>query len=211
MKRKIVAALASAGVIGFSVLAYAAGLWPDFPIVGSATYCAGTSSSATGTIIGVVTGCPNQVAAGPTILTGNELIPADTKLASGAQPQTVLVPMASLNSLPITFSAVTTTSPTVSAANTSGGIVFTSAATITAANISLPVAPIQGQQYAVCANRTITTLAVTPTNNTATGVGTGTINMGGNTAPTVLTASTAVAMCYRFVYNAADTNWYRLQ
>src|ERR1035437_3249407 len=92
MKRKIIVSLAFMGTIGISTLAFAAGLWPDMPIVGGATYCAGASQSATGSIIGLVTGCPNQVPAGPTIVTGNELIPADTDLAGGASPPTVLIP-----------------------------------------------------------------------------------------------------------------------
>src|ERR1017187_7992194 len=111
MKRKIIVSLAFVGTIGLTTLAYAAGLWPDMPVIGGATYCAGTSSSATGSIIGLVTGCPNQVPAGPTIMTGNEQIPADTRLAGGGAPQTVLVPMASLNALPISFVTVTSSSP----------------------------------------------------------------------------------------------------
>ena len=202
MKRKLIVSLAFVGTIGLSTIAFAAGLWPDFPIVGGATYCAGSSQSATGTLIGAITGCPNQVPAGPTVLTGNEQIPADTRLSSGASPQTVLVPMASLNALPITFQGVTVTAPSVSATNTMGGIIFTSANTITSANITLPPNPIQGQQFRVSANRTITTLSMTP------GVGS---TIGGNTSPTVLTASTTAPQGYTFIYNTPELAWYRLQ
>lgn len=200
MKRKIIVALALAGTIGIGT-AYAAGLWPDFPIVGSASYCAGTSSSATGTIIGAVTGCPNTVAAGPTVLTGLEQIPADTRQAGGAQPQTVLVPMASLNALPVTIqAAVVSGANTYVAPATSGGIVWTAAGIISGSTVTLPASPIQGQQFVVSANRTISTLIVTGNNNVA-----------GNTSPTVLTASTAVAYGYRFVYDGGSSLWYRLQ
>src|ERR1017187_6842209 len=162
MKRKIIVALALAGTIGIGT-AYAAGLWPDMPIIGGATYCAGNTQSATGTIIGAVTGCPNQVPAGPTIVTGSEQIPADTRISGGAAPQTVLIPMASLNALPITFVTVTSAGgnpANISATNTSGGTCYNSNIAITAANITLPLAPIDGQQYVICSNYTITALSV---------------------------------------------------
>ena len=202
MKRKIIVSLAFVGTIGLTTLAYAAGLWPDMPIVGGATYCAGSSQSATGTIIGAITGCPNQVPAGPTIVTGNEQIPADTRLAGGSAPQTVLIPMASLNALPITFVSVSSANPAgISAANNSGGVCYNSTVTITAANITLPLAPVDGQQYSVCSNTTITALSVAA----ATGA---TLSV---TTPTVLTASTTVPQGYTFIYNAASTKWFKLR
>lgn len=201
MFKKTLVGLAVAGSI--ITAAFAAGLYPDFPIVGGATYCAGTSSSATGTIIGVQTGCPNQVPAGPTILTGNEQIAADTRLGQGINPATVLVPMASLNALPITFVTVTLPPTGISAANNSGGVCYVSTTTITAANITLPANPIDGQQYAVCSNRTITALSVTGS--------IGNNFIGGNVAPTTITASTASpSYGIRFIYRASDTSWYRL-
>jgi hypothetical protein len=192
--------LAAAGLIAITTGAYAAGLWPDFPVVGGATYCAGSSQSATGTIIGAITGCPNQVPAGPTIVTGNEQIPADTRLSGGAAPQTVLIPMASLNALPIQVVTVTA-SPTLSAANNSGGVCFTYSTTITAANITLPLAPIDGQQYVVCADHTITTLVVAAAAGASLAA----------TTPTVLTASTTVPQGYTFLYNAALTKWIKMR
>lgn len=202
MMKKTLAALAFAGLAVTS--AYAAGLWPDLPIVGSASYCAGSSQSAIGSIIGSVTGCPNTVPAGPSIVTGNEQIPADTRIANGVAPQTVLLPMASLNALPLQF--VTVTNPNspagVSASNTSGGVVYSNTVTITSANVTLPAAPIDGQQYAISSNRTITTLSVSAG---------GTASMAGNTAPTVLTASTTVPQGYRFIFNASSNSWFRIQ
>lgn len=201
--KKSLAALAFAGLAVTS--AYAAGLFPDYPVVGGASYCAGSSQSATGSIIGAVTGCPNTVPAGPTIVTGNEQVPADTRLANGVQPQTVLLPLASLNALPITNIAVTSASPLLSATNIMGGVVFRSSTTITAANITLPPAPQDGQQFAVSANRTITTLTITGANVTSV--------MGANTAPTTLSNGNTSGNTYgfRFVFNAADSSWYRLQ
>lgn len=196
MKKYLLAALA---MFAGTAIAFAAGLWPDFPVVGGATYCAGSSSTATGTIIGAITGCPNQVPAGPSIVTGNEQIPADTRLAAGANPATVLLSMASLNALPITFtSGATITS--VTAAATSGGACFYHTTTITAETVTLPAAPIDGQQFAICSNQTITTL---------------TVSAGGSqtvsNAPTTLTISTVAPYNYRYVYRAGNTTWYRLQ
>src|ERR1035437_5252484 len=200
MKRKIIVALALAGTIGIGT-AYAAGMWPDYLIVGGATYCAGPSQRATGSIIGLVTGCPNQVPAGPTAITGNELIPADTHLAGGAAPQTVLIPMAALGALPVQFVSVSSASPAgISATNNSGGVCYNSTVTITAANITLPVAPIDGQQYSICSNFTVTALSV------AAGAGS-TLSV---STPTVLTASITVNQGYTFIYNLASTKWFRL-
>ena len=202
--KSIVTGLALAGLV--ASIAYGAGMFPDYPVVGGASYCAGSSSSAAGSSTSSVpstqTGCPNTVPAGPSILTGNEQVPADTRLSNGVAPQTVLVPMAALNALPISFTTVTSTAPSISAANTSGGVCFSSAATITSANITLPASPIDGQQYAVCSNRNITTLSVTAG---------GTNSMGGNTQPVGLTASTTAPQGYRFIFNLASTSWFRLQ
>ena len=200
---KVMVALAAAGAIGIGS-AYAAGIFPDYPVVGGATYCAGNTQSVSGTYTGSQTGCPNQVPAGPTIVTGSEQIPADTRLSSGANPQTVLIPMASLNALPITVSAANLTGNNlVSAANTSGGIYLTGTGAISALNVTLPLAPIDGQQYVVSSNRSITAVVITGTNAVNT--------IAGNSAPTALTASTTLPQGYKFIYNAATTSWFKLQ
>lgn len=73
--------------------ALAAGLFPGFPIVGGASYC--TSQSTAG-VPGTAVVCNSTAPAGPIAITGNELIPADTGLASGQSPQTVLIPTSML-------------------------------------------------------------------------------------------------------------------
>ena len=96
-----------------AVAAHAAGYFPGWPIVGGTTYC--TSSAGTGAGTGSSTfssttptgqfgqgavgqngtftnPCNVYTSAGPGSLTGEELIPADTQLASGQNPQTVLIP-----------------------------------------------------------------------------------------------------------------------
>ena len=177
----------------FSGLALA-GIWnTTYSIVGGAAYCA--------SYIG--TRCSVTVPAGPANVTGNETVPADTNLSGGsAQPQTVLLSMASLNALPIDVVAVTTASPSgISATNISGGVLYNATGTITAANITLPLAPADKQRYIIAANYTITTLSV------AAGAGS-TLSV---TTPTVLTASTTVPQGYEYMYDLASLKWFRLR
>src|SRR5258708_1375406 len=98
MRRMVLAAAAIAAV---STGVWAAGNWSTLPIVGSPSFCASilgtgpTQAGQTGTGAGAVGGstiCGQTVPAGPTFLTGSELIPADTGLAGGAAPQTVVIP-----------------------------------------------------------------------------------------------------------------------
>jgi len=80
--------------------AIAAGLFSTLPIVGSASFCASTVTGTGG--LGGITGqgqgstgsiCGQTVPAGPSFLTGQEMIPADTQLGGGASPQTVRIPV----------------------------------------------------------------------------------------------------------------------
>lgn len=217
-KRYRSAAVAVTALLATSSLVWAAGNYSTYPIVGGASFCASTVSGAGGFNTdgnvggGGATGqgqassgslCAQTVPAGPTILTGSELVPADTQIGSGANPQTVTIPMASLNALPITVSTIaTSTTATLSATNLQGGIIFHSTATVTAATITLPPAPIDGQQFAIDSDQTITTLIVTATATPAVTI---------SNAPTVITKSTTAAYGYRYMYNAASTTWFRLQ
>lgn len=79
-------------LVAASTMAWAAGLFPGFPIVGSPSYCNGFATGVGGQV------CTSTVPAGPAF-TGTELIPADTQLVQGQQPQTVLIPSAVLGSL----------------------------------------------------------------------------------------------------------------
>lgn len=194
IKRRIALAL-----IGLIILAGVAkaqqGAFPNYPIVGGAAYCSSSVNSV----------CVNTVPAGPTVLTGNEQIPANTELPNGRTPQNVLITPAALGALPVTIVTVTTSVPTpISAADTSGGVIYTlSAGSITSANITLPANPIDQQRYIVNANRNITTLSVS--------AGSGEV-MATNTAPTVLSVSTTGSpQGYVFRFNLGDSTWYREQ
>ena len=192
---KLKITLASFALIAFAGIAIGqSGLWPNFPIVGGASYSCGS--------VNAVSNC--TVAAGPTTLTGNETIPANTNLSGGRSPQNVLIKPASLNANPITFVTVTTPTAGISATNIEGGVVYTSAATITSANITLPASAIHGQTYRIGSNRTITTLTI----DAASGD-----SIASNSNPTVLTASTSVSDGYTFICDKTSLVcvWKRLQ
>ncbi len=87
LRTKLVAGLAAVAMLTAS--AYAAGMFPGFPIVGAPAYC---TSSTTAGVPGTATNCTTTAPAGPPAITGNELIPADTQLSQGQSPQTVLIP-----------------------------------------------------------------------------------------------------------------------
>ncbi len=88
-------ALGLAALVAVVGIAAAAGQFPGYPIVGGAAYC-------TSYVMNPTTGLPTttcngpQTPAGPTSITGNELIPADTQLPGGQQPQTVTIPTSML-------------------------------------------------------------------------------------------------------------------
>jgi hypothetical protein len=109
--------------------------------------------------------------------------------------------MASLNALPITFLTVTTTAPSISATNLSGGEFFHSTVTITSANVTLPPGPIDGQQYGIATDQKITTLSVSA----------GALTLGNSGAVTALSPTVgAGTVGIRYVYNAALSTWFRL-
>ena len=116
-----------------------------------------------------------------------------------------------MNALPITVQTAATiisslTGNVLSAANTSGGVylvgLLTGTAAVSALNVTLPTAPIDGQQFAVGSNVTVNALSVTASLPASVSV---------SNAPTVLTRSTTGAYGYRFMYNAANNVWLRLQ
>lgn len=124
------AAIGTIAVAALATVAYSAGLFPGFPIVGGSAYC--TSVSGIGNTAGTgqpsITGTPGQFGqgfpnqggstgnfasncnvvapAGPATTTGQELIPADTGLPNGQQPQTVLIPNSYLGPLNLKINRV---------------------------------------------------------------------------------------------------------
>jgi hypothetical protein len=95
--RHLAVAASLAALVASPFIAHAAGLFPNLPKVGGASYCAGNILAG---VPGTATVCDSTVPAGPTVLTGNELIPADTALGQGVAPQTVYIPSALLGNYP---------------------------------------------------------------------------------------------------------------
>lgn len=91
LSRTLVASLAAIAVASTAV--WAAGNWSTLPTVGEGSFCASFVTGSAGQI------CAQTIPAGPPLLTGNELVPADTGLAGGAPPQTVTIPSALLANL----------------------------------------------------------------------------------------------------------------
>ena len=206
LKRYRSAAIAVAALFAASTVAFAAGYFPGFPIVGGAAYCQGASSYSTSVTNPAAaqtpTVCNDNVPAGPTVLTGNELIPADTTLANQV-PATVYIGMASLNALPAAypqFGASTATNTFTVSSNVGHVILSATTGLLSSTTMTFPAAPIDGQQLGLSSTGTITTFAV------SANVGQSSYNN-----PTVVTVSTTGSYGYSWIYRAANTSWYRLQ
>lgn len=195
LKRLKGAAVGCAALLVTSVAAYSAGYFPGFPIVGGAAYCQGTSTGVSGQV------CTDNVPAGPSTLTGTELIPADTGYSQGQAPQTVYVPLAALGALPTQY-ATPLTGTSVTVAPTTGTMLIDPAGTIATLTVVLPVATslIDGQVLRLASSQTVTALTLTP------GTGTTVSN-----APSAITISTTAPYNYEFIYKASNTKWYRVQ
>lgn len=194
------AAVALAALAIASSVVFAAGLFPGFPIVGGASYC---SSQSTSGVPGTTAVCNATVPAGPTALTGTELIPADTGLASGQQPQTVSLTPAVLGAGPHQYAApLTGASLTVTAAQRR--LILEPAGTIAALTVVMPAATglVSNQLFGICTTQIVTSLTVTA------GSGTTVLN-----APSALLVPVATggASCVEWVYRLTNTSWYRVQ
>lgn len=196
--------VASVGVVALgAAIAWAVGLWPNLPIVGGAAYCQSFMMNPT-------TGLPTTTCngpttpAGPTVVTGNELVPADTRLSGGRAPQTVLLSMASLNALPYDYQLLVTgaLNYTYTVPNTSGLVEFDMASgPISDVRATAPAAPIDGQRVKINSRVTITAFQfIANTGQTLAA-----------TTPTVLTASTTAPQGYEWFYRSTDAKWYRVQ
>jgi hypothetical protein len=198
-----------AAITTFIPIAYAAGLFPGLPTVGAAAYCTGYSAYPTTTTQPTTTpstpnNCNSTVPAGPADLTGSELIPADTGLTN-QPPATVTIPMPSIASGAPSYVASTVFQPASLAAtgtytipNNITNVILDPTGTLTAATITLPAAPYDGQIVRITSSQSITpTLVITPS-SAATTI---------KNSPTAFGTSPFSAT---FIYNLAKNTWYRI-
>ena len=188
------------GIAAFALVAGAAialgqgqGAFPNYPIVGGAAYCSSLNNGV----------CTNTVAAGPTAVTGNESIPANTNLANGSSPQNVLMSMRALNAGPADYQAITNGSAfyTYTFGNNTRKVIFVASGAISDERVTAPPAPMDGQEVSVDSVTTITVLAFIANSGQSLAA----------TTPTVLTASTTAPQGYTWRYRASNTTWYRVQ
>jgi hypothetical protein len=197
-----------------SGLVWAAGNYSNWPIVAGASYCAaivGSSnvqSGATGQGTGTTTGvngvyCAQTVPAGPPSLTGAEVFPLDTRqagtVASGPQ-QSALVTAQQLG-VGYTYVAAANVTGTLNIPAATAIEVLDPTATVSSLTLTMPQNPIDGQFLRIASTKTITTFTLVA----------GADNYFINETPTILTLSTTGAYNYEFMFNAANTTWYRLQ
>lgn len=196
MNKRLFTALGLLALVATPV--FAAQLWGNWPIVGSASYCSWQYTGYTGQL------CGGTIAAGPASPTGLETIPAQTNITNSSPPQNVLLTMANLNALPV---VVTTGSNTAvnafSATSNQGGIILIGASStnpFSATDITLPPSAVDGQQFRISAVQNIATLHISGSTGDTV-----------SNAPTALTVSTTGAYGYSFRYDTSAKKWYRLQ
>lgn len=230
LKRYRGAAIAVAALVVATTAAFSAGNYSTYPILGGASFCASTVGASnvqagnTGQGPGAAgsngTYCAQTVPAGPTTLTGSELIPMDTGLANGAPPQTVVI-SSQLMANGFGGTTVATTTGTTAAVVVSDAIstyIYAGAGAATYTSFKLPPNPISNQMLCL-ANAGSGILTLTAVAASANSFGnTPTIT---GTAPTSLPVATAVGTagtatlgrdCWNYQAGASNTGvWYRVQ
>ena len=163
-----------AALIGAVGIAFGAGNYLTFPQVGMSSFCASTVTQYAGQ------SCAQTIPAGPTALTGSEIIPADTQLANSAPPQTVTVPVTLFPAGSISytvFSAYVSSATVIAMPNNVNAFIIDPTTTVANLSLTMPSTPINGQLVRFASTHTITSLLVT-----------GATGQTVNNAPTVLTA-----------------------
>lgn len=201
MKKRISLTIAL-GLFLTAGAAIAGGQWMGFPIVGvpANTVCESTGNN------GV---CNQYVPAGPTAIPPTATIPADTQLPNGQNPQTVRVPVTFFAQAMGNAQVVTTNASVAIADGTN--VLISSQGVATIALVNLPPNPANNQVVTI-ANAgsgvlTLTSIAV------ASGSGQSIV---GGAAPATLAiqtnnAAAAALSSVSYIYQAANTTWYRIR
>lgn len=193
---------------------WAAGNWSTLPQVAMSSFCASTVSGVTlptaqgpyGIVPGSTQGtgssiCGQTVPAGPTALTGSEIIPADTQIANSAPPQTVTIPITLLDSGSYSYLAVPGSSTYLATIpNNINTFILDPTATVSIMTLTMPSSPLNGQQLHITSTHTITAFVL---------VGAAGQTISNN--PTILTVSTTGSFGYTFMWDTPNTTWYRTQ
>jgi hypothetical protein len=188
----LLAAVLTVSSIG---VAFAGGLFQNLPVVGA------SSTAFCSLFRGDGVTCAQNTPAGPSIVTGNELIPADTQLTGGSQPQTVRLPLAAIGAGPYQYTAPLT-GASVTVAATSRRLTVDPAGTIAALTVVFPTASllVDNQTVGLCSTQVVTSLTMTS--------GSGTTILNPVTALAIPPA-TGSSTCYQWTYRLANTSWYR--
>lgn len=212
--------LGLAAVVATSVLvpvAYAAGIFQGYPIVGSGSFCTSTNSQQTTTTVpgGAYSNsqCTTTTPAGPTTLTGAENFPMDTHVANGGGPETVLMPSTMIaNGFGNTTIATTTgTTAAVVAADAVSTYIYAGAGAATYTSFKLPPNPIQNQKFCLvnAGSGILTTTAIAVgTSGQSIVQGAAVTSIPVQVASGAQTTVTNASACW--VYNVSNTSWYRL-
>lgn len=205
--KKLLFAGAAVGALALAVGAHAGGMYQTLPMIGGASYCAstvtgtgglsGTTGQGQGTVGSV---CAQTVPAGPAVIAGTEVVPADiyapgTQTSNGG-PSTALFDIQQLGQglLLDVASPATATIP----ANTT--FYSLDGAQASAFTITMPAVAVDGQfQEVICQAATVGALTVAANTTVVTQV------LKGNPA-----AACVAGTAYRWRYNAANLTWYRV-
>lgn len=223
LKRYRSAAIAVAALTVASTVAFAAGYFPGFPVVGQAAYCQGVSNySVSVTVPGTLptpNACNTTVPVGPTTLTGTELLPMDTEYANGVVPQTVMLPASLLGNGygGTTVSSTTGTTALVQVADGISNFIYSGAGAATYTSFKLPPNPMNNQMLCLSdAGTGILTLTavaagVNSFGNTPTITGTTPTSLPVMTAAGTAGTVTLGKNCWLYQAGASNTGvWYRV-
>ena len=185
------------GLLALTAVSYAGGAFQGYPLVGGdgASNCLSAGNN------GV---CNQYQPAGPSTLTGNETIPADTNIqgaGSNANPATLVFPTKLFGNSYGANVVSTTTGTTASVVIANGVLnqIYAGSAGATYTAVTLPSAPIANQTVCIV-NSSASTLTLTAV-NAATGY---TIN---GTFANPATLTTGLTACWSLI--GSGTVWYR--